>query len=587
MNWDLSKLYRGFDDVQFTSDMKRLEEMIQGVDSQLQSLPEQTDDVNQIKTLLKDINAVSDLLGRLNAFVFLTLAADANCEAALAPHDRVLKLANEAEIMMSAFVRWCGANPALVDLCEKDDELRAYLPLVRSAVERARHLIDPSLEREVREMQLSGGKAWMRLRDELFAGLSIRLTLKGEEKELPLSAVRNLTFDADPTVREAAFRAELAAYPRIETAMAACLNGIKGEALTMARLQHYDSVLDWSLTQARMDRSTLDALTEAIRESYPAFRRYFSMKARALGCKKLKFCDLFAPLGSSDKRYTLGEAKEILLDVFSGFHAPIAEVMRRAFDERWIDAYPRAGKEGGAFCEGVHQLKMSYVLTNFEGSYSDVSTLAHELGHAFHDNMMRDVPALLTDIPMPLAETASTFNELLLCEKVLSAADKDEQLTILESQISDAAQCIVDIMSRFLFESAVVEARKTRTLSARELKEMMIEAQKETYGDAMDEEMLHPYMWACKSHYYDTLYHFYNYPYAFGILFGAGLNALRKQMGEAFWPMYENLLRFSGAGTVREVAASVGIDVGNVDFWRSALRQYTDKIDFLGTLLGQ
>lgn len=586
MNWDLSKLYQGFDDEAFISDMNQLEADIRQAGEAVAALPAEMDDAAALKALLAEINGIADRSGRLGALVFLTLAADTNCEAALEPRARMLKLENEMEMLMSAFTRWCGANPGLEALCAGDAELKAYLPLVRAAHERVRHLIDPALERDVREMQLSGGKAWCRLRDELFAGLSIKLTIGGTEKELPLPAVRNMAFDADPAVREAAFRAEIAAYPRIETAMAACLNGVKGEAITMARLQNYPSVLDWALDQARMDRDTLNALTAAIQESYPMFRRYFTLKARALGCEKLKCCDLFAPMGGSDKRYTLDEAKALLLETFGEFHAPIAEVMRRAFEENWIDAYPRPGKEGGAFCQGVHARKMSYVLTNFEGSYSDVSTLAHELGHAFHDSMMNDVPALLTDIPMPLAETASTFNELLLSERVRANASAQETLAILESQISDAAQCIVDIMSRFLFESAVVEARKTRTLSARELKEMMLDAQRQTYGDAMDDDMLHPYMWACKPHYYDTLYHFYNFPYAFGMLFGAGLNALRGQMGEAFWPAYEKLLRFSGSGTVREVAASVGIDVADVDFWRGALKQYADKIDALAALLG-
>ncbi len=586
MNWDLNKLYQGFDDEAFVSDMNSLEAEIRQAGAALAALPAETGDAAALKAMLNEINGIADKAGRLDAFVFLTLAADTNCEAALGPHDRILKLNNELEMLLGAFTRWCGANARLEALCEADADLKAYLPWMRSAHERVRHLIDPALERDVREMQLSGGKAWCRLRDELFAGLSIKVTLNGEEKELPLPAVRNLAFDADSTVREAAFRAEIAAYPRIETAMAACLNGVKGEAITMARLQNYDSVLDWALDQARMDREMLDALTAAIHESYPAFRRYFAMKAKALGCEKLKFCDLFAPMGGSDKRYTLDEAKALLLEVFGGFHAPIAKIMRRAFDENWIDAYPRSGKEGGAFCQGVHALKMSYVLTNFEGSYSDVSTLAHELGHAFHDSMMNGVPALLTDIPMPLAETASTFNELLLSEKVRASASAQEALAILESQISDAAQCIVDIMSRFLFEAAVVEARKTRMISARELKEMMLDAQRQTYGDAMDDGMLHPYMWACKPHYYDTLYHFYNFPYAFGMLFGAGLNALRGQMGAAFWPVYEKLLRFSGSGTVREVAASVGIDVADVNFWRGALKQYADKIDEFGALLG-
>lgn len=276
----------------------------------------------------------------------------------------------------------------------------------------------------------------------------------------------------------------------------------------------------------------------------------------------------------------------MLVRVMGRFSPVMAEFIDRAFEDRWIDVYPREGKQGGAFCSGVHPLKMSYVMTNFDGSYSSVSTLAHELGHAYHDRCMEGVSVLLSDYPMPLAETASIFNETLLMEKMLETADDATKLTLIEQQVGDAAQVVVDILSRYLFESEVVDRRKERSLSPRELCEIMLDAQRQTYGDGLDPDCMHPYMWACKSHYYDTDVHFYNFPYAFGLLFGLGVFARYQRDGEAFLPEYDRLLRSTGSGNVREVAAGVGIDVTDREFWRSSVRVLADKVDQLEKLLG-
>ena len=584
MNWDLGKLYMDFSDPAFEADLRALEAEIAAANAQLKVLSPGPDEARQLRELIVLLQRMTDRAGRLQAMVQMTLAADSGCEAALGPRTRLLRMRNEMNLLESALTRWAGENPRLEALCAQDDLLAEHRLYFRKLKESAQHLMDPALESAVLGMQLSGGASWCRLRDELFSGLSIELTVDGECRRLPLPAVRLMYSDARSEVREATYRAELAAYPRIETAMAACLNGVEGEANTLCELQHYASVLDWSLDLSRMDRPTLDALLGAMRDSLPMFRRYFRQKARLLGRERLRFCDLFAPLGANGKRYSLEEARDLLISVFSETHPPIAAVMRRAFAENWIDAYPREGKEGGAFCEGVHALKMSYVLTNFDGSYSDVSTLAHELGHAYHDSRLNDVSALLCDIPMPLAETASTFNELLLSERMLAGANAEEALGLLDQQLGDAAQVIVDILSRFLFESEVVERRKDRTLSARELCDIMRDAQLQTYGDGLDPQWLHPYMWACKPHYYDTVYHFYNYPYAFGLLFAAGLYARWREMGDAFWPMYDQLLRFSGAGSVREVAASAGIDVSQPEFWSGALEFFARKLELFEEL---
>lgn len=579
MNWDLAKLYKGFDDPAFAQDMRTLESDIENARNYLDSMPK--DDGAALHAFIVHMQKIADQFGKLQAMVQLTLAADSTCEAALAPRVRLLKMGNEISLLNSAFTRWVGENDAIEAACALDDLLDAHRIYFRKLRDNAAHQIDPALEPAVLKMQLSGGSSWMRLRDELFSGLTVDLQLHGETRSLPLPAVRLMDADPDPAVREAAYRAELAAYPRMETGMAACLNGIKGEAITLCELQNYASVLDWSLHLNRMDAAILDRLMQTMHDALPMFRRYFRLKAKLLGRDELRFCDLMAPVGENAKRYTLEEARETLQSVFEEYHPPIADVMCRAFAEGWIDAFPRQGKEGGAFCEGVHALKMSYVLTNFDGSDSDLSTLAHELGHAYHDQCMNDCSALLCDIPMPLAETASTFNELLLSEKRLARADRAEARALLDQQIGDAAQVIVDILSRFIFESEVIERRKDCTLSARELCAIMLDAQKQTYGDGLADGWYHPYMWACKPHYYDTEYHFYNYPYAFGLLFAAGLYARYQEMGEAFWPIYDRLLRFSGAGSVREVAAVAGIDLLNPDFWKGSIRFFEDKIALL------
>ena len=382
------------------------------------------------------------------------------------------------------------------------------------------------------------------------------------------------------SVRRRAYEAELASYPRIELAMAACLNGIKGEALTLCELQHYDTVLDTALDAAKIDRQTLDAMLTAMRESLPAFRRYFRAKARHLGHEGgLPFYDLFAPIGAAGKTYTLEEARQLLVQVFGQFSEKMSRFIDRAFEEHWIDAFPYEGKQGGAFCAGVHPLGISYVLANFEGSLDSVSTLAHELGHAYHGDCVKHLSILNADYPMTLAETASIFNETMLVAKLQEGANPQERLMLLDQQIGNAAQVVVDILSRFLFESEVIERRKDHTMLPDELKEIMLDAQKQTYGDGLDENVLHPYMWACKTHYYSASLHFYNFPYAFGLLFGLGVYERYLEKGEAFLPEYDALLAATGLGDVKDVAARVGIDVTDVNFWRKSLSVVEKMID--------
>ena len=586
MNWDLSKLYSGFTDEKLLADTAEAFDRFAALRRTIAAMPE-AEPASGLSDAIRQLQKVMDLYIKIVNFTFLTLSVDANNEAARAFHARVMQLDIECAQARSALSRYLSSAGDLDALIQRDPLLKEHAFLLKELKDSAAHVIDPALEPTVLKLQTTGGSAWEQLRDQLDSNLMIPFEQDGKAQTLPLSAIRGLAYSADADVRRRAYEAELAAYPRIEIPMAACLNGIKGEALTLIGLRHYDTVLDTALDASRMDRATLDALLTAMRESLPMFRRYFRLKAKLLGYEGgLKFYDLFAPVGECARQYTLEEARATLVDVMGRFSSKMAAFIDHAFEDHWIDAYPREGKQGGAFCSGVHPLKVSYVMSNFDGSYSSVSTLAHELGHAYHNSCLDDCSVLLSDYPMPLAETASIFNETLLMEKTLAASDDRTRLTLLEQQIGDAAQVVVDILSRYLFETEVVERRKDHALSPRELCEIMLDAQKQTYGDGLDSDCLHPYMWACKSHYYSTGIHFYNFPYAFGMLFGLGVYARYLEQGDAFPAEYDRLLTATGSGSVREVAASVGIDVADPDFWRSSIKTLADKVDQFEKLIG-
>ena len=565
-NWDLTVFYKDFDDPEFKNDLARLPKEIDAFTAAIAAPAE--DEVRKLVSLVHQEEALSCLFERLSMMIELNFAVDANnklANAALAP---LMRAYMDSSLAANAFSRYLASLDNLDAIIDADDELKARAFALREAAENAKHQLPEALEKPVLKMQLSGGEAFSHLRDKLDATLLVDY----DGKQIPLSAVRALAYDGDADTRRRAYEAELASYKKIELPMSFCLNNIKAEGETMAALKGYKGVLDMALAHSRMDEKTLEAMWTAIREALPEVREYFKAKGRLLGHENgLPFYDLFAPVGQSTRTYTVEEARALLLDLFGKFCPEMGEMMRTAFDEGWIDMYPREGKSGGAFCSGYYAKNISRVMTNFAGSASDVSTLAHELGHAFNNRMLHHKPIMMTETPMPLAETASTFNETLLISQLLKTATPEEELTLLDSCLTEQTQTMVDIYSRFLFEQKVVAAQADHALDVDELKETMLWAQEQSYGDGLDPEYRHPYMWACKSHYYSTGVHFYNFPYAFGGLFARGLYARYEKEGEAFVPVYCDLLSRFGSDTIANVTASVGIDVTTPDFWREAV----------------
>lgn len=565
-NWDLTVFYKDFDDPEFKDDLARLPKEIDAFTAAIAAPAE--DEVEKLVSLVHQEEALSNLFERLSLMIELTLSVDANNKAANAAMAPLMRAVMGSSLASNAFSRYLASLENLDAIIDADDELKARAFALREAAEDAKHQLPEVLEKPVLKMQLSGGEAFSQLRDKLDATLLVDY----DGKQIPLSAVRALAYDGDADTRRRAYEAELASYKKIELPMSFCLNNLKAEGETMAALKGYKGVLDMALAHSRMDEKTLEAMWTAIREALPELREYFKAKGRLLGHENgLPFYDLFAPVGQSTRTYTVEEARALLLDLFGKFCPEMGEMMRTAFDEGWIDMYPREGKSGGAFCSGYYAKNISRVMTNFAGSASDVSTLAHELGHAFNNRMLHHKPIMMTETPMPLAETASTFNETLLISQLLKTATPEEELTLLDSCLTEQTQTMVDIYSRFLFEQKVVAAQADHALDVDELKETMLWAQEQSYGDGLDPEYRHPYMWACKSHYYSTGVHFYNFPYAFGGLFARGLYARYEKEGEAFVPVYCDLLSRFGSDTIANVTASVGIDVTTPDFWREAV----------------
>ncbi|MEA5013484.1 MAG: M3 family oligoendopeptidase [Candidatus Limiplasma sp.] len=576
--WDLSVFYDSFEDPVFRRDIDAIHPLMGEGHALLDS---DAAPVGKLEKLVGILEGVINTLYRAFSYCQLVLATDAQNTVALKYADELGQLMVDVEVFQSACTRYIGALDDLDGLIAQSQKLRDNAFVLRESKERAKHMLPASMEKWMLRMSLSGGDAFSKLRDQLIGTHTVEM----DGKTLPLPAVRGMAYDPDPAVRKKAYEAEIASYKKIELPMAFCLAGIKGEALTMGEAKGYADPLSRQLAESRMDHETLQAMLTAIEEALPDFRRYLRAKGKLLGHKDgLPFYDLFAPVSKAEGRYTAQEAQDLLVEVFTKVHPELGAFIDQAFENRWIDMYPKEGKEGGAFCAGNHQLKLSRILSNFVGSFSDVSTLAHELGHAWHNRCMESMPVLMADPPMALAETASIFNETLLNHTIRQSADEETAFGLLEGSLMEATQTVVDIYSRYLFETNVFEARKTYIPSAEELKDMMLQAQEKAYGDGLDKEVRHPYMWACKVHYYSVSTHFYNFPYSFGLLFGLGVFAKYKEQGSAFMPQYDALLASCGSGKVADVAAGVGIDVRSVDYWRGALDVIRGEIDEFAAL---
>ncbi len=574
--WSLDVLYQGFDDPKFTADLNRLKTLLAGYAGLVQRLP-QMDETDALVELLRCQEEIVMVVTNVGSYASLRQSADTRDAQSASMEEKVCDLMSEMDGPDAVARQYIAGLTDLEDRIASHPLLKEYAYRLRNIQKDSKYLLSEPEEALFSKMNLSGAAAW----ENLQANLTSSLPVSYRGQTITLSKVRNLAYEADPQVRKDAYEAELAAYARIEDAVAFSLNSIKLQVINECKLRGFASPLDQALHQSRMKRETLDAMWAAIEGYLPKFWQYLRVKAKALGHENgLPWYDLFAPMGKNDKKYTVEEAREEILRLFGSFDEDLRAMGQRAFDEAWIDFFPREGKVGGAFDCGLPFSGQSRVLTNFAGGYSDLVTLAHELGHAFHDRNTFDHRPLNLGYSMPVAETASTFNENIVNHAALAnASTKEEELAILESMLKDATQIICDIYSRYLFETAVFARREEEFLPANTLCQMMLEAQKKAYGDGLDPDVLHPYMWLCKSHYYSGSLSFYNFPYAFGGLFARGLYVRYQAQGKAFVETYKQLLHSTTVCDVEDVAKIAGIDLTDPGFWQESLRSLAKDID--------
>jgi len=538
---------------------------------------------NRLSKLVEKLNLIFTNAGTIGAFlsgIITTDSYDKKAEQLQSQYRISMLPLRNLEVRVSA---WLGKmSDQLPEALEVPGTAKEHAFALLEDAQQSKFLMSEIEEELANELSLSGGSAWGKLQGTLTSQKSVDFELDGETKKLPLPALINLRSHPSAEVRERAYTLEQATFEDMKEALAACLNGVKGEVNTLDKRRQREDSLHSSLDMARIDRETLEAMLAAIEDSLPMFRRYFQAKAKLLGMEKLPWWSLFAPIGSVDKSYTFEEAKEIILKNFASFSQELSDFARNAFDKHWIDALQRPGKRGGAYCMGIEGRKESRIMANFDGSFDQVMTLAHELGHAFHNHcaFQADKTPLQTRTPMTLAETASIMCETIVFNALLKEIDdpKEEQ-AILETSISSDAQTIVDIYSRYLFEREVFERRKKSTLSADEISEIMLQAQRDSYGDGIDPEVMNKFAWTWKPHYYSTGLSFYNYPYAFGNLFAKGLYAIYKEKGEAFVEDYKALLASTGEASAADLAARFGIEIRSKAFWQASLAQIEPQID--------
>ena len=625
-DWDLGSIYPDINSEKYKSDLAKLTEGIKtlkALNDQAEN-PDQKNHLN-IQNWIADFFKADDILGplanTLAAYSYSIYSVDTTSKSLLDNLNQVESLTDQYEIQLNRFSHTVAKNRGILsEFYVNFPQYKKYEFSINEMLEDDIHTLSPELEGIIAKLQQTGGRAWDRLHEQLISNL------KDPETGKLFNELRNDAYSPDARLRKESWQKEIALLKQNEIAFAASLNNLKGETLSLLEERSWNCAIDRALSSSRMKKETLDALIAAIEESLPQWRKYLKAKAEYLknhnatastNCGKekgLAFYDLFAPLDGNtasdgntntagqtetgcntatpsatnnraaseesllSKNWTFEEARDYIVKEFTSFSPVMGDFARNAFDKNWIDARVHPGKVGGAYCQDFYVQKESRVLSNFTGAFSDIITLAHELGHAFHFFCIKDKDYRNANYPMTLAETASTFAETIVKQDILKTASKEDRIKILELDLQDTCQVLVDILCRFYFERSVFEERQNGELTSEDFCRLMAHAQERSYGDGLSAER-HEYMWAVKSHYYSVDLDFYNFPYAFGQLFAAGLYSRYKKEGKAFVDIYCNLLSDTGSMSCEDLCFKAGFDITKKDFWKSGIDFYINEIE--------
>ncbi len=588
--WDMTNVYPSLDSKQFKTAVKKYKAELDELETFFKKAAKadsKTDPKKLGKLLGESVerfNALFELSGTINPYIYSFVTTNSRDKEAMRALSEFEQMSVQASILNTKFQAWVGklGKPAVKKAAKTNVSAKGHEFALLENAEQSKYLMSQAEESLAAELTLSGGNAFGKLQGTVTSQMTVDFEIDGKTQKMPMPALINLRSHPDEATRRRGYEAENKAWEDVKETLTACMNGVKGETLALDQKRGRADAVHASLDFARIDRATLEAMLGAMKDSFPMFQRYFKHKAKLLGKEKLAWWDLFAPMGKTDKVYSWNEARDFIVSNFNKFSPELGAFAKRAFDNNWIDAEQREGKRGGAFCMGVEAVKESRVLSNFDGSFDQVSTLAHELGHAFHNECAYQAgkTPIQQNTPMTLAETASIMCETIVTEAVLEqVTDPQEVLAVLEAQMNNASQVVVDIYSRYLFEKEVFERRAKAELSSDELNEIMERAQKATYGAGLDEKYLQKFMWTWKPHYYSSGFSFYNYPYAFGLLFATGLYAIYQKRGAEFVPAYKELLASTGEARAAELADKFGINIRTKKFWADSLAIIGKRVD--------
>lgn len=579
LNWNLDELYKSENSDEFNNDMSNYKQELDELTSFAENNFNSTEDAaNKIETFINMKNKIA-YYDKLFIYVNLSLSTNTSNENLNKISDKLEGMESESAKSNSMFQQFLKQIDDINSVIEKSEVLKEHCFIINELKNSSKYVLSPNEESTISKMKNTGSLMWKKLWEQLTSSLCVEIEQNGEIKQFSLSEIRNMAYSDNKEIRKKAYTSEINAYKKIETACSFALNGIKGEVINLSKIRGYNSPLEMTAINSRMDLKIIETMFSAIEEFIPESEKYFKRKAELLGHKKaLPFYDLFAPIGSINDKYSYEETKETVIQNFYKFSDKMGSYAENAFNKNWIDVYPQEGKVSGAFCESVHPIKQSRILINFGGTFSDIITIAHELGHAYHDSCLYSETPLNSFYPMPIAETASTFCETLVTKNLLENSLND-RIKILENSISDAVQVIVDIYSRFLFEDEVFKKRIDGILSANELNEIMLSSQLKAYGNGLDKNYMHKYMWICKPHYYDADFNYYNFPYAFGLLFSKSLFSKYMENKKDFIQTYDNILNNTGKNNLSEIGRLSGIDLYSKEFWKSGLKEIKDDID--------
>jgi len=592
MNWDLTSYFPRFDGPEMRRFKEALRRDIASLKDRAASLlPLNDENASGWEDVLTRNEALTRRMSHLSSYVSCLAASDGRNEDYLKEEATLASMRAELAKVRVELLRGVKETPDEIFasfIAQRSlDGAQNYLKRLREEARRAM-----STEKEIlaTDLGLDGIQAWGRLYDKISSRLEFDMLYPdGNRERLPMSQRRSLLEHPDRRVRKAAFDGGNAAWQSVEDAAAAALNAIAGTRLTLNRHRGVGHFLDLALFQAAISAKTLDALFEALFAHLEIPRRILRLKAKSMGTNGVAWYNLGAPIDIPNRQpLSWDQAKDLVKNAFTRAYPTLGHFFQIEIDRNWIDWEPRAGKRPGAFCTSSMLSKESRVFMTYNETLGDVLTLAHESGHAFHGYMMREVRPYARIYPMTLAETASTFGELVLTHGLLedpSISDAQKAM-MLDVEVGHGAIYLLDIPVRFEFEKSFYEERKSGELSVSRLKELMIETQRRILGDVLEPGGEDPYFWASKLHFYITGLTFYNFPYTFGFLLSRGLFAMLKKEGKDFLPKYEEFLRLAGSDTAENVVQrTVGSDIGKPEFWSEAIQSLEEPFLRLEELL--